>query len=256
MGARKSEPGGLYGMLTPVELRGEAQRQRAIRNFYGEPPPGQPETLEEQARKWLHGRMNRVLADRDFARAVREIAKSLKLPFPERALSLFLAFLAVHVMAGRGAHRKGWEVLWAAGAGKTWKALKEFPGRLRGMADEVERLNASPFFAPAQYVNAKTLKAEIVKKRFYQLPGIMRVYAAALEAHIERVPQAFPPRPRGHPPALFDLSEAVKVVTGRYCDRQVADLLNASASALGEEKQFDALSIAQARSRRRKKAKT
>jgi hypothetical protein len=84
--------------------------------------------------------------------------------------------------------RKTWEELWASGTGRTWKALKDFPDRLRPMAKEVEQVNESPFFAPFMFVNAKARHAELVRKRLSVLPGIMRVYAAGLEAHIAGVP--------------------------------------------------------------------
>jgi hypothetical protein len=45
----------------------------------------------------------------------------------------------------------------------------------------------------------------------------------------------------------------MKFLTGTYHDQEVSELLNTVANALCEEKQFDAIDIAQARSRRRRR---
>jgi hypothetical protein len=175
------------------------------------------------------------------------------------------AFVCLAV-SPRGQYRRSWEKLWTLETGKTWKALKDFPRRLENMADEVERVNSSFFFSPAQIANAKTLKAEFARKHFNQLPGILHVYAAALEAHIERTPdltaRIFPQSPGGGPSQwVLLLSYTVKQATGKWRDREVAELLNAGARVLGEvrpeqEDRFDALTIAQARARFKKKPKT
>lgn len=59
--------------------------------------------------------------------------------------------------------------------------------------------------------------------------------------------------PRGHSPYLFYLSDLVKALTGRFHDREVCDLLDAAARALGVSYQFDPTLLAQARRRHSKK---
>jgi len=168
-----------------------------------------------------------------------------------------LTALACVAVYPSGVSRKRWETVWALNTGKTWKALTEFPDRMCRMADEVKRVNESSTFSPAQFANARTAVAEIARQRFHELPGVLRLYAQELRRHIARVPRmtakAFPPSPRGHSPALLYLSLSVLGLTGKPRDRMVADLLNAAALALGEKSEFDALTIAQLRSRRRPK---
>jgi hypothetical protein len=244
--------------------------------FYGEPSPpketmeapaqGEDHGVEVHAAKWLLERQNRVRQNVRFEQALRAITN--RQDDWTRAIDLtdsLAAFACLAVSRKRG-NRRSWEKLWALQTGKTWKALREFPDRVLRMAKEVESVNASLLFSPAQIANAKTLKAEIFRKRFKQLPGIMYVYAAALEAHITRVPdltaRSFP-QPSGGGPTrwVLSLSYTVKLATGKWRDREVAELLNVAARALGEvrpeeEDGFDALTIAQARSRSKKKSKT
>lgn len=157
----------------------------------------------------------------------------------------------------RGGGKKSFEKLAALGTGKTWKALAEFPERVRRMSREVERVNASPFFAPPIFANADNLKAQMARKYFRMLSGIMRVYAGGLEAHIKRVPRFFEkgfPRSSGGPSQwLLLLSYSVRLATDKWRDKEVAELLNATAIALGENREFDALTISQARSRFKKR---
>ena len=63
------------------------------------------------------------------------------------SLMKFVPFLAA-ILVKRNTGKGGLELLWTVDTGKTWKSLRDFPRRLRRMADEVERLNKSPFFQP------------------------------------------------------------------------------------------------------------
>jgi hypothetical protein len=232
--------------------------------FYGEPiSPAEkidgpaPPALETLAARWLIERVDRVRQCPRFERALKAITdRQEEWAHGVDLAGALAAFACLAVSRNRG-HRKWSEKLWVLETGKMWKALKEFPKRLLKMADEVERVNASVFFSPAQFANAKTLTAEIARKRFNQLPNIMRVYAAALGAHIARVPRlsamSFPPPPKGPSQWFLLLSYTVKLMTGKFRDGQVAELLNAAATASDEKNQFDALTIAQARSRWKKK---
>lgn len=84
---------------------------------------------------------------------------------------------------------------------------------------------------------------------FYQLPTVLRSYAEVLNHRTTRIPKGFlsPSRSR----RLVELSHFAKAMTGRYCDGEVADLLNATAIAMGCENLagIDALDLAQARHR-------
>jgi len=153
---------------------------------------------------------------------------------------------------GKGAPRKDWEKLWARGTGKTWKALTEFPERLRGMADEVEGVDRNKYFG-----SELAQQLEMSGAKLPPLPDILRDYAYCYDGLIrllrERAGKIPYSRPNSEYPLwVFELSEIVKVVTGRYCDREVVELLDAAAAALGKPRAFasrSALNLAQARSR-------
>lgn len=143
---------------------------------------------------------------------------------------------------------------WARGTGKTWKVLKEFPERLERIADEVERFNgADPhFFARRKGSNDLSRSALVrLQKNCMQLPTMIRDYAKALRERNAAVAAATPRS--GSSNALIQLTETVKFMTGNYHDREVSEFLNTVADMLDGSKQFDAISIAQVRSRRKKK---
>jgi len=123
------------------------------------------------------------------------------------------------------------ENFWAVGTGKTWKSLKELPRRLRSMADEIQRLNDSPLFAPEQAISSKAPTAQYARQQFARLPALLRIYARWLEVWISKIPgfmaQQFPPR-RGRAETVVALSQLVKIASGSYCDEEVSELLSAA----------------------------
>lgn len=163
-----------------------------------------------------------------------------------------LTVLACRAVSPHQGRPEALERNWASNTGKPWKTLKEFPERLIRMADEVERINAGDpaFFARRPQWNVDRNESSNLREVCEQLPASMRSYAKALRERNSYVAKVTPRSGRLN--ALLDLSEIVKLLTGGYRDRQVAELLNAAADTLHERAQFDALNIAQARSRRRK----
>lgn len=245
----------IYGAGSPSQPEGgEPEKKHSA--FYGE--------SSSPAMDWINSRLARVMRDADFGRALRAITERGSTP-PSviQMVSPLLVSLAILAVSPHRVNRASWENLWTYTTGKTskerksWKALKDFPGRIKGMAHEIELVNGSTFFAPATFVNVKTPQAQIVRRRFEQLPAIMRLYAEGLRQQIQRVPvlsaKAIPSIQRGGDDTLVSLSSVIKTITGKWLDRQGADLLNAAAVALGVERQFEALTIAQARSRWKKK---
>jgi hypothetical protein len=216
----------------------------------------QAPSFDQDAMRYIWERIDHLEASSRFGKACKAIARLQRDPYQGFDYSFLLAYLACRGVSRQRMSRKTWQKVWTVGTGKTWKSLKDFPKRLRGLADEVERINSSSFFAPREYVNRKTVKATIVRGRLSELPGVLRLYATALEQHLCRVPdliaQSFPPPPRGHSTSIFDLAEFVKGLTGRPHDKEVTELLNAAGEALGEKCDLDALDLAQARSRRKK----
>jgi len=221
---------------------------------------GASDYLRSQAAKWLVESVRRARKCQRFEDALTAINECLTPHVRESEMdlaSLLASFACMEVYQKRGKGKKSLEKFWPVGTGKTWKALREFPERLRRMAKEIEQVNRSSFFAPPFFVNAKTTQAGLVRKRFEQLPGIITLYATGLEMHIARVPklwaQSLPQSPQGPSLVLLGLSHTVKVCTGKWRDKEVAELLNAAAIALGEKREYDALYIAQARARWKKK---
>lgn len=141
---------------------------------------------------------------------------------------------------------------WARGTGKTWKALAEFPNRLEKIADDVQTINkADPhFYARRRGNDLSRFELLRLQENCMQLPLMIRDYAKALSERNAAVAAATPRSGRSN--GLFQLTEIVKFLTGSYHDQEVSELLNAVANALGEEKEFDAIDVAQARSRRRR----
>jgi hypothetical protein len=142
---------------------------------------------------------------------------------------------------------------WARRTGKKWKALTEFPDRLEKIADDVQTINrADPhFYARRRGNDLSRLELLRLQENCMQLPLMIRDYAKALRERNASIAAATPRSGRSN--GLFQLTEIVKFLTGSYHDQEVSELLNAVANALGEEREFDAIEVAQARSRFKKK---
>lgn len=223
-----------------------------------------PDPLDMHRARWLVERMICLQKDPDFKGAVRKItdcqrAVTREIKGSTEVLADLLAmFACLEVCRSRGGCRKWLLKVWSADTGKAWKALREFPGRLQRMAKETEQVIASPLFVAATFTREKAVKGEMIRRHLHQLPGTMRLCAMALEAFIARLPdfiaEAFSTPGEGNEP-LLRLSQVAKMATGKWHDREVANLLNAAARALDKEREFDALTITQARFRRKKKQK-
>ncbi len=230
-------------------------------SFYGISPAleaaAEAPSIEEQAKRLLRENVSRLASNPRVTSAVEVLGRFRRDTFKDLPLVEVLPLLAcLAIMTKRkSSRRETWERFWPTGTGKTWKAIKDFPRRIRRIADEVERVNSNPFFNPSFWIAKETIDAKIVRRRFTQLPGLLSLYAASLELLIGRLPtltaQAYPPPTHGHWDFVLLLSGSIKMATGRFRDREVAELLNAAALALGEDYEFDALTLAQARSRRR-----
>jgi hypothetical protein len=155
-----------------------------------------------------------------------------------------------------------WASYWTSHTGRTWKALKAFPGQLRRMADEVEKINSGLICPPEPSSEPRSQLDFLVGHSISMLPVILRYYAAAVNVETEKfsaVMKEFPPRQRESPhPGAFLLSLIVKISSGRFHDREVAELLNAADLVLNPGKQdrdkgFDAQTLADLRSRRKRK---
>jgi hypothetical protein len=149
------------------------------------------------------------------------------------AVSLYLTDLAHAVAVGASSSLALYNELDAEGTRLKYRTLKKYPGRIETMADEIERINAAPFFA-----------SEFAAGQHADLPVNMRLYAQALRRRIET--------PRSYMRPILYLTYRVKEWTGNYQDAKVATLLQECADVLGRGSSYDALTLAQARYRHRK----
>jgi len=187
---------------------------------------------------------------------VEAIERLRRDPCKDKSFSnLFRALASVAV--AKKAPRETWEGLWAGGTNKTWKALKGFPKRLREMSDEVKQVSTDTLFDfdVMPWITKETAGAQVLKQRLRQLPGLLQLYADFLEMMTKRLPIVFleregiPSRKGRNSRSVLLLSKLVEALTGRFCDEEVANLLNAAARALGESFEIEALDLAQARYR-------
>jgi hypothetical protein len=179
-------------------------------------------------------------ADPDFERAYAALAKKQKGPWVGENLSgafAVRASLVVLPAPNKGEFR---ERTFLEGTGKSWKAMTEFSERLVKMAFEIEALNARFFSIPEGTENPTHIG-------FRQLPINLRCYGTALNSRLELIKKRFKPRSQSN--RMAELSHFTKQVTGAYLDREVAELLNATAFLMEYEPDFDALKLSQARNR-------
>jgi hypothetical protein len=203
--------------------------------------------------EWLRRKVDHLLTQKEVLErleSIRAVQDKRRYAFDlSRELTTF-ACMAVSPHQGRPAFLNRY---WAAGTGKTWKALAEFPTRLEKLANELEQINMADrhFYARRRGNDLSRFELQRLEQNCIQLPTMMRDYAQALRERNAAV-SATTPRD-GRSEGLFQLSDVVKFLSGRHHDQEVSELLNAVAEVLGEPKVFDALSVAQARSRRRKR---
>ena len=213
-----------------------------------------------------------LMADSGFRQALEEIHGLARdsqeaASENEEALLLYACLAVKHRKRMDGTPKENYERRWAQDTGKTWKALAEFPGRLRGMAEEVKGLSGSPFFDPARTTTTMIPDGkhwDFAKRELSMLHLFLEGYSYWLDERVKCVStfmKHFYRRvPRGTL-SLFTLnvSKEVKLMTGRFHDREVADLLNAADFVLNPDiaksgPRFDEQSIALMRSRQKRKA--
>jgi hypothetical protein len=199
------------------------------------------------------------MADEGVRRAMETICKLARDGHSATVSSDLFRFLSQAVQCPRPA--QDYERDWARDTGKSWKQLTEFPDRLRGIAEEVEGLSRSKFFDPARAIISEMPLAVDQRREFPILPKALRNYANWLKGQIE-LNLAFRKHygrwPRKHSHFIRYVSEEVKSITGRYCDREVADLLNAADRVVNpgnrdNKDRLDEQTIALLRSRQNRK---
>lgn len=213
---------------------------------------------------------SRLIANNGFSRALAKIlnlAQQGHTPAEEGREAL-LVFVPLAVQRTKPARREDWERTWARDTGKTWKQLTEFSDRLRRIAQEIRGLSRSYCFDPKRAFRPNPLLPDntqwaFAKRQFDKLPTFLEVYACWLEAQVKgisaRMKYFYRRAPRRHSGFIHFVSDQVKLMTGNFHDREVADLLNAADRALnpghqGTEDRFDEQTIALLRSRQKHRA--
>ena len=219
-------------------------------------------------------RMEAIL---DLARDSHDSEKS------EETLCLY-AYVTVTRKPG-STSKKAWQQCWSRNTGKTWKALSEFPDRIRKISAEVKRVHGSPYFDPGRAIRGQLAGwadfwshafsgaddefVDSAKRQFAMFPVILNLYAdwldvqikgtSALMRHTSALMRHFYlGASRKHPRFIHEVSKEVRRITGRFCDHQVADLLNAADRVVnphnqGSSDRFDEQTIALLRSRQKRK---
>jgi hypothetical protein len=139
---------------------------------------------------------------------------------------------------------------WYALPGITPKTLRRFPNRVRGMADEIEKLNAkmqsdsvhrdvAEFLLPAIVKTALGTPFDFDIRRLNGLPFLLRLYAGYVEAVDRLVPESAR-RVVGEISALpIELLETSKSLTHKHFAVEIATLLTAAYHAVGSKSEVD-----------------
>jgi hypothetical protein len=224
---------------------------------------------------WDDARVVRLMADDGFRQALGRIYRLARDDqkaaggSEEEALLLYASVAVTYTRptAKRGKQtdctpKENWERCWTQDTGKTWKALTEFPDRIRRMAEEVEHVGRSYVFDPKRITSEIPL-AMYAKREFPILPTTLRNYAGWLEAQVASTSayiKSFYRRTLRGALSHFtlDVSKQVKLITGQFHDREVADLLNVADLVLNPDTaksglRFNEQNIALLRSRQKRK---
>ena len=176
-----------------------------------------------EARKpYVRAGVSRLLADDGFCKALKALEDHLRSKVPEKLRGIVAALALLSIADGpqpwtwSPARAHETEDNWLE-TGKSLKALKAFPERIRRIAQEVEQVNRAPVFRPPS--------------TFADLPTQMRAYADWLEGYApaaaDLTKQSFPTSQHGDPYPL-QLSFLVRKFSDTHNDPEVADLLNAA----------------------------
>jgi hypothetical protein len=243
---------GMYGTLGPPSTGGEP----ATENPSEKQPPKLPD-LDPAQVEWANSRIDLLNQDRRFCLALRAIMEKRANWCKDIDLSGVLCFFVVGAVGERGVSRQTREDFWSLQTGKTWKALKDFPARLRNMADEVKQVSRGIAFDPQKWIPDDTATRRFAKRQFVLLPGGLRVFASYIEKQIDRLPvmsaSHLPPKKHGYSQFVVHVSLLIKFLTGRYRDAEAAELLESAALALGTNKRFDIQTLQKLRSRHKRR---
>jgi len=147
---------------------------------------------------------------------------------------------------------------WLSGSGKTSKTLTYFPGRLRCIAGEIERLNRHSLLRPDTWVSGRgfsELEERIFSRWFVRLPVLLSRYADFVEAQSKHLKRGGRNDMRPRALARSMLIDYVRGKTGKPMLNDLANLLDAAARIAGTSHTVDQPTLKQLDFRKRKKTR-
>jgi hypothetical protein len=222
--------------------------------------PGAKKLLED----WRHANVPLLMADASCRKTVEALGSRIAEPDDSAIKREFCDAMALcaSLAVAPKVKRESFEQLWAQNSGKTWKALTDFPDRLRSLAKEVEQIYRSKLFTPELLVDNRVPSDNVqgLVRCFSEIPNALCYLANGIEAVAQELPAATSElycRSTDHSRWIDELSELVNKLTGRPHDGRVAELLNAAEAVLHPNRRgkgFDAQTLADFRYRRRQKS--
>jgi hypothetical protein len=187
---------------------------------------------ELDALKYLDANGPRAVARDEIAReAFQKLSRS---GFDAPRLTAILTFIEGFV-AAEPTHRREWAKA-AVPTGMSRKQVRYLPGRLGGIADEIERVNKAGWYSPEKHLAkvqngpAAELRRKWTLREFKILPGVLRLYAAYVGWQSRRVGlfrQGLGREPLSLGRCVFLMIGLVQMYTKRPHWAEVADILNA-----------------------------
>lgn len=138
--------------------------------------------------------------------------------------------------------RRGKAPKWLSNLGMTPKQVAYLPGRLKRLADEIERFNKDPLLRPDVWVHGRKISEtqskpvlDYLGKRLMALPGLLRIYAAFVDGHSKSMSRYLREAHRSGPrtQVLAALISFVRKETGRARYEDLANILAAAAGVEG-----------------------
>lgn len=131
---------------------------------------------------------------------------------------------------------------WLSGLGMTPKQVAYLPGRLKRLADEIERFNKHPLLRPDVWIHCRGSSEthskpvlDYLGRRLMALPGLLRIHAAYVDGHSRSMSHYLREAHRSGPRTqlLAALISFVRKETGRARYEDLANILAAAAGVEG-----------------------
>jgi hypothetical protein len=220
---------GLYGIDVSAQLKDMGIRAEISGPGSGEHQVRQVSPEEMAAAKRLMRQVDQLSSDPSFRRARNAVLDCAAGALRELNLDDVLTMFVCFALVPQGVSAETLQRLLTIDTGKSWKALKGFPKRLKKMAGEIEAVNTGVFFCPLNLITSRTPTGRALRDRLPLLPVTLRAYVVFLQSVISKLPLLIsnylaPGVPqRGHSAWILRTSNFVKALTRRFHDAEVSD---------------------------------